>query len=160
MKRMGATLVLLLVGPGAVAEDRTRAGDRNARETVEGWVAAALAGEVDKATPLAVPDTSPATEKGVRKFKRLVSGAAVKIATVYVSEKRGQAAALSEPVTLAKANPDGRDTGVLSFRLVRVGGKWLLKDLDFDTTEKGKERLQDFRKKYSDANGLPAKPKG
>jgi hypothetical protein len=104
MKRMCATLVLLLVGPGAVAEDRPRAEGRNARETVEGWVAAALAGEVDKATPLAVPDTCPATEKGVRKFKRLVGGAAVKIATVYV---RGEAGQLPESGT--GGGPGGED---------------------------------------------------
>jgi hypothetical protein len=103
---------------------------RDARTTVEGWVAAALAGDVQKAAPLADPNTSLATEKGVKKSKGLVGGAAVKVANVYASEKRGQAVAKSEPVRLAKANPDGRDTGVPSFELVRVGGKWLLKDTE------------------------------
>jgi len=160
MQRACAILVLLIAASVVVADDKPKVKARNARETLEGWIAAALAGEVDKATPLADPNTSLAAEKGVKKFQKRLGVKALKIPTVYVSEKQGQAAAMSEAVTLTKANPDKRDSGVLSFLLIRVEGKWLLKDIDFDTKERAAVKVKDFPKQYPDAKELPPKPKG
>lgn len=160
MQRTCTILVLLIVGLGAVADDKPKVKARNARETLESWIAAALAGEVGKATPLADPRTSLAAERGVKEFQKILGVKALKIPTVYLSEKKGQAAAMSEAVKLTKADPDGRDSGVLSFKLVREQGKWLLKDIDFDTKEKATEKIKAFRKKYADAKELPPKSKG
>jgi hypothetical protein len=113
---------------------------------------------VDEAAALAVEGQSPAGKERIEEFRNLLGVKALRIAVVQASEKAGRAAAVSERVKLTKANPDGRDVGCLSFQLVQVDGRWLLKDIDFDTEARAKEKLEAFVKKHPDAKELPGKP--
>jgi hypothetical protein len=153
------TLFLLAVLPmsRAAGADKPKAENRNAREVVEGYVASALAGHVQEAAALAVPDQSPAQKTRIEEFKELLGEQALKIVSVHFSDKNGRAMAVSQPVKLTKANPDGRNMGRLVFELTRMGDKWLLKDIDFRTDEAAQERVKTFGQKYPDAKEIPAK---
>jgi hypothetical protein len=159
MKPISTVLVSLFLGAALGAEDKAKAQTRNAREVLEGWVAAAMAGNVEEAAILADQNTSLAKKKGMEEFKAMVAGKLVRILVVQFSDKKGQAAAMSEAVKIAKPNPDGRDTWYLSFKLVRKNDKWILKDIDFDTEEKAKGKMEEFGKNNPDAKEIPAKAK-
>lgn len=146
MKTPCTCLVLFIVAIPAFADEKP-----NPRRSVEGYVAAVLAGKADDAKALAVEGQSPAKAKSIEKLKALLNVKTLKISSVHASEKKGQAVAVSEAVKLTKANPDGRDTGCLVFTLVRSGGRWLLKDIDFRTEADAREKVKAFLKKNPDA---------
>jgi hypothetical protein len=152
MKHIGMVAVVLAFGGVALADDKPKP---NARSTVERYVAAALAGKVDDAVALAVAGQSPSRKERIEEFQALVAAKAVKLPTVWADETKGQAVAVSEEVKITRANPDGRDAGHLTFELIKSGGKWRVKDIDFETAEKAKEQVEKFRKKYADAKELP-----
>src|SRR4051812_19551941 len=102
MRHRGTFVALAALGTVAFAEERPGA---NAREAVEGYVAAALAGKVDDAAASAVKGQSPAAKKRVEELRKLVGAKALKITTAFASPKDGQAIAVSEPVKLTRANP-------------------------------------------------------
>ncbi len=154
MKHTRTFVVLLAVGTAAVAGEKPKP---NARDAVEGYVAAALAGKVEDAAALAVEGQSPAKKERIEQFKGLLSVKAFKITRVLVGEKKGQAIAVSEAVKLTKASPDGQDTGCLVFALVKSRDKWLVKDIDFRTEEAAKEKVNGFEKKNPGAKEIPAK---
>ena len=152
---MGLIFALALL-PGvitsAVADDVAKT---TARDGVEGYVAAALAGKVDTAIALAVKGQSPGKKERIEDFKAMLGVKALKIDRVLVGEKKGQAIAISEAVKLTKANPDGQDSGLLLFALVRSGDKWLVKDIDFRTDDQAKERVKGFETKNPDSKEIP-----
>lgn len=152
-----SVIAILAAYSATVAAEQKTAND--ARESVEDYVAATLAGKVDDAAALAVADQSPAKKKRIEEFQPLLGVKALKIVTVLTAAKKGQAIAVSEKVKITKPNPDRRDTGVLSFKLVKIKDKWLVKDIDFDTEEKAKGKVQDFGKRNPDAKEVPAKAK-
>lgn len=78
----------------------------------------------------------------------------LKMVTVHASKKHGKAIAVSEAVTLAKADPDGRDTGVLVFEILKSEDKWLVDDIDFDTEETAVTKVDGFRQMYADATAI------
>jgi hypothetical protein len=129
----------------------------DARETVEGYVHSALAGRLDEAAAFAVEGQSPSRRERIEEFRGMVGVKALKIASVVVSEKKGQAIAVSEAVKLTRANPDGRNTGALVFALVKLGDKWLVKDIDFRSVEAVKEMAKGFEKQMPDAKEIPAR---
>lgn len=153
MKSTLGFLALYVMTAAAGADDKKA----DARDAIEGYLAAALAGKAESAAALAVEGQSPSKKERIDEFKALVAVDTLKVVRVQASSKKGQAVAISEQVKLTKANPDGRDTGVLSFKLVRVNGKWLLKDIDFDTEAKAREKIDVFKKKNPDAEEVPAR---
>jgi hypothetical protein len=154
MKHVSAFIVLIALCPVARSEDKPRT---DARQAVEGYVTAALAGKVADAAALAVEGQSPAKTKGIEKFRKLVGAKTLKIDRVLASGKKGRAIAVSEAVKLTKANPDGRDSGVLVFALDKAGDNWLVRDIDFRNAADAKEKVQGFAKKNPDAKEIPAK---
>ena len=42
------------------------------------------------------------------------------------------------------------------FTLIRKDGRWLLKDIDFETEASAKEEIKDFREANPDAKEIPA----
>src|SRR5262249_19405903 len=156
MKQLSMLAVLAVLGTSAVAEDKPKP---DARTTVEGYVAAALAGKVEDAAALAVADQAPSKKKRIEEIPKLLGVKKLKITTVLAGETKGEGLAVSEKVKLTKANPDGRDTGVLTFKLVNDKGKWLVRDIDFDTEAQAMEKSKQFGKKNPDAKEVPAKSK-
>jgi hypothetical protein len=154
-----ALLALLTTSFIALADEKPKADELNARDTVEKWVAAALAGKVEEATPLADPNTSLGKEKGVKEFKEILGLKSLKVVRVSVSTKDGYAAAMSEGVKLLNQKPGKRDTGVISFKLFRVKDRWLLKDIDFDTEDRAREKIKEFIEKHADAEDIPVREK-
>jgi hypothetical protein len=156
MKRVTVVGVVLALGAGALADDKKA----NARTAVERYVAAALAGKVEEAAGLAVSGQSPSRKKNIEEFKAMVDAKKVQIPTVWADEAKGRATAVSEKVRVTQANPDGRDTGYLTFLLNKSGGEWRVKDIDFKTEKQAREQVEKFRKKYPDAKELTAKSEG
>jgi hypothetical protein len=127
------------------------------RVTVERYVAAALAGRIDDAIGLAVKGASPqspAKRERIVEFAKRLDMKAVRIPTVYAAA--GEALATSEVVKLAKAQPDGTDKGYLVFTVVKSGGGWVVKDIDFRTEQGVKEQVETFKKDHPDAIRVPA----
>lgn len=146
---MFRTLVLLAALPlVAVAEEKRK---ETPRTVLEAWLDAALSGKVEAAQALAVEGADPAKKKTIEEFQAMLRANALKVPTVLVGEKLGKALAVSEPVKVTMANPDGRDTGVMTFQVVKVKDKWRVKDIDFKTPEKAKADLADFKTKHADA---------
>jgi hypothetical protein len=152
MKPMSMVVVLLAVGTAAGADEKPKA---NARDVVEAYVAAALAGKVADAAALAVEGKSAAKKKRIEELKRLLVVKALEMNRVLVSEKKGEALAVSDTVQLTKANPDGQDRGRLVFALVKSGKKWLVRDIDFRNEEAANEKTRGFEKTNPDAKEIP-----
>jgi hypothetical protein len=149
-----ATLAAALLAAAAPAF----ADDRDARQVIEGYVAAALEGKADAAAALAEEGQSPSREKSINELKEMLGVKALKLVTVHASDGKGRAIAVSEGVKLAQANPDGRDKGLLVFELKKTDKGWLVRDIDFRTEDRAKEQVKQFLEKYADAKELPAKP--
>lgn len=155
-KRWVLLLAVLIPGSMAAAADKPKTAD--ARQALEDYVAAVLAGRTDVAAGLAVKGQSPAKPKNIKEMRKLLGGKnQLKIVTVFFSAKKSRACAVSEMVQLTKANPDKRNTGVLSFKLDKVKGKWLVRDIDFDTADKAKSKVEEFKKNNADAKEIPGK---
>lgn len=134
------------------ADDKPKA---NARQAVESYVAATLAGKVEEAAAVAVEGQSPGRKKNIEEFKALVNLKELRILAVHACDKSGRATAVSEPFTLTKANPDGSDTGCVTFLINRVKDRWLVKDIDFRSKAAAQEQVKTFLKRYPEA--MPVK---
>lgn len=153
MRRIIAAIVLTM-SPVAIARETI---DDNPRSVIEAYVAAALAGKVDAAVAMTL---RPAIDKEyVEDLNDMIEAESLEIPIVWWGEKKGQAIARTKQVKITEADPDGRDTGYLVFLLVMSDGKWLVDDIDFDTAEKAKQQVADFKKANLDAKSLPIKPK-
>lgn len=147
---MTPTLVLALLTIQAATPD--------ARAVAERYVAAALAGKTDDAAKLAVEDQSTAKPKKIEEFKDAVGKDKLALPTVFASDAKKYALAVSAPLKLAKANPDGTQVeGVLVFVLVKRGDDWRVKDIDVREPEKAKKLVEDMKRLMPDAAEL--KPK-
>jgi RNA polymerase sigma factor (sigma-70 family) len=127
------------------------------RATVERYVSAALAGKADEAVKLAVQGASPqspARKKRVAELATRVKARAIRFPTLYADAE--EAIAVSEEVRLTKGQPDGTDRGFLVFAVVKSGGRWLVKDIDFRSAEGAKGKVEKFKKKHPDARSVPA----
>ncbi|HEY8504191.1 MAG TPA: hypothetical protein VIL46_06380 [Gemmataceae bacterium] len=94
-------LALALLAPAAAAgAEPPKADARNAREVLEAYGAAALAGKTDEAAALAVPGQSPSHKERIAELKDLLGVKELKIARAYASEKKQEAVALSDKVKI------------------------------------------------------------
>jgi len=131
----------------------------NPRSTIEAYLAAALAGNIDEAVSLATEDREASSNNTLQDFKTMFDANNMKVPIVWLGEKNGRAIAVSEEVKIAESNPDGRNTGRLVFDLVKTKGKWLVDSVGFDTAERAKEQVGEFKKENPDAKSLALKPK-
>jgi hypothetical protein len=143
MKYRVLSLLLFGICSFALAEEKP-----NARQNIESYVAAALAGKVDAASLLAVPGQSPARQKTIEELQTMLGVKELKIERVLADAKTGKAIAVSEAVKLPK------DKSVVVFALVKQRDQWLLKDIDFCTADAAKEKLKDFADKNIDAKEI------
>jgi hypothetical protein len=65
---------------------------------------------------------------------------------------------MSEKAKISKPNPDGRNTGIVTFELQKLNDKWLVEDVDFDTDERAMQRHYEFLQNHPDAVKVPATP--
>jgi hypothetical protein len=162
MKRVCPVLVLLVVSSAVLADDKPKVQGGNAREAMEGWVAAVLAGKVGEADALVVPSEKDFIgEKNVKAFKELLGVTSLKVTMVCVSDKDGRAVGVSEVVKFTKRPPgaDGKNPDVLFFKFVRMKDKWLLRKIEFYPEAGAKKHVERFRTDYPDAQELPPKSK-
>src|SRR5262249_12124091 len=103
MKRL-SMFVVLVASSWAIAGQQAEQPKSNARTAVEGYVAAALAGQTGNATALAVEGQNPSRKERVEEFKALVGVKALKVVSVHASDRKGEAVAVSEPVKLTRGN--------------------------------------------------------
>ena len=155
---MPLIIAAIVLAMSAFAVARETSHD-NPRSVTEAYVAAALSGKVDDAVAIALADTTASDQKQVKELNAFIEAETLKIPIVWVGEKRGQALAVTEQVKLTEADTDGPDTGYLVFLLVKSQGKWLVDDIDFNTEERAKRQVEDFKKKNLDARSLPGKSK-
>src|SRR5262245_50793439 len=100
MHLVSSVLSLLVLGFAVLAAEPAKAGKGNPRDVLEGWIAAALAGKTEDAAKLADPKSSLGTEKQERLFKRILDGKTPTLAIFLVSQKRGEATAITEEVRI------------------------------------------------------------
>ena len=130
----------------------------NPRSTVEAYLAAALAGKTAEAASLATEDREASSVSTLQDFKKMFDVKQIKVPTLWMGEKSGRAIAVTEPVQIAEADPDGRNTGRLLFDLVKSKDKWLVDGVDFDNHVEAKVKVEEFKKTNLDARSLPLKP--
>lgn len=131
--------------------------DRNAREVVEAYVAAALAGKVADAAALATAGTAAESKEQIEEFRKTLGGTKpVVIADVLADDKQNEALAVSGQVKLAEPDPDGQDTGRLVFLLNRSSGKWSISDIDLESRTNADKEIQAFKKKHPNATEIPS----
>lgn len=108
---------------------------RNARSVVEAYVAAALAGDVEKAASLA--KNSPADPKRIRELPEFLNVQRLKIEKVYINDPskptQGLATSVAMKLDEEHKNPDGRRDGFMVFTLELTNDKWFVIDIDFET---------------------------
>jgi hypothetical protein len=129
------------------------------RQTVEKYIASALAGKVKDASALADPEKKPAREREIKELKKLIGRKSLQVASVHRTEKGGRAIARTEVIRLTEANPDGTDRGCLLISMRWQGGKWLINDIDFHPVNKAREKVDSFVKKYADASEVKPREK-
>ena len=104
----------------------------DARSVAESYIAAALAGDVNKAVTLA--KDAPADPKTIAEFPEFLNVQRLKIVTVYVNDPATptRALATSEAVRLDEEHqqPNGDRDGFIVLTLELTEGKWLVKDID------------------------------
>src|SRR5262249_37766414 len=120
---VAASALWLPIATTRAAQDK----NLDARQVAEAYVAAALLANAAEAAALAEPGQSPAGKERIQEFKELVGAKALKLVSVHATDTQGRALAVSEPVRLTKANPNGQDKGALLFTLKKVDGKWLVR---------------------------------
>ncbi len=125
--------------------------ERDPRQTVEAYLGAVVAGKMEEAAALAIPNQKPESKKRAEGLKELVGKKHIPLVSVYASESGGRAIALSEFVRLAKPNFDGQDQGRLVITLNKRDADWLIRDIDLVGEDRGKDRMSDFPQRYADA---------
>lgn len=144
-------------GPGFIPrpnQESSRDPNR-ARSAVETYVAAGLAGDTSKAAGVA--RNSPGSARQIEEFAENLNVKRLAIEWVYVSDnaKSGAALAISESVTLTDPNPDGQDTGVLVFTLVRSKDAWYVNDIDFESEKGAEDEMKRFFRQHPEVVVLP-----
>lgn len=165
MTRLAGTMILAIglavaVGsarPFAHGADEPKKTNPDARQTVQAYLAAVLAGQVDAAAALALPGSVEGSKERIEQYKELIAARTIKLASTHVSAEKGRAFAVTEVVRLTKAQPDGRDKGPLVIKVTKADGRWLVRDVDFKTEEVAKQQLKQFLEKYQDAKPVPEK---
>ncbi len=148
----------LILCCGLVAPAQQKPENHGPLDVVQAYLAAALEGRAEDAARLAKPGSSPASRKQVEEIPLLLKNKTVIIRSVFVSDSQGEALAISEPVQLAEANPDGRDTGCLTFLLDRSDGKWRVSDIDFGSETDANQDLAEFRERVPPGSQIEIMP--
>ena len=138
-------LCLLGMANSSVAQQEQ---PRNAWQTADAYLAAALAGKVEEAAAMGEAGKAPSRPKTIRdvgalKAKRL------KVVSAHANDQH--ALAVTEEVT------DDRDRKrLLQLTLVKDEDRWLIRDIDFETPDSAKEELKRFLDKNPGAKPLGA----
>lgn len=143
----------LFQGPLAQADDPKK--ERDARQTVEAYLAAVLAGKMEDTAALAIPNQKPESKKRAEGLRELKGKKAIALEKVYASENSGRAIALSEPIQLRTPNSDGEDKGRLVITLNKRGADWLVRDIDLRSEDT--DPVPNFQQRYPDAKEVPAR---
>ena len=154
---VGLTVAAGTMPSVAYAADEPKTADRDARQTVEAYLAAVLAGKVEKAAALTLPRSVEGSKKRIDEYRQRVVAKNIKLASTHVSAAKGRAFVVTEVVQLVKDKPDDPDKGALAIKLSKTDGHWLVRDVDVTTKEVAKQQLKQFLQKYQDAKAVPEK---
>jgi hypothetical protein len=128
-------------GKGAVAEPP------DARQTAEAFLDAAVAGKVEEARAHA--DTGAISENKVRDFQK----AGIKRVDISVALAGDtEALIISEPIEMEK---EGKGHVLLELR--KKDGRWRVRDIDFEPSEKAIRKQRDFLESHPEARAVKAK---
>ena len=129
----------------------------NARAVVEAYVAAALAGRVDRAASLA--QGTPARRDQIESLPQQLNVQRLVIKSAYVNDpaKPKKALATSEALKLAKKQPDGQRDGFMVLTLTMSDEGWLVTDIDFESEEGAEDELKRFREANPSAGDVPTR---
>jgi RNA polymerase sigma factor (sigma-70 family) len=131
-----------------------RARVLDARQTAMAFLTAALAGKTKEAAALGQPGQGPSRPKKVEELAPF-KGQNVAIARLHADE--ANALAVTGPVILREHR--GARKGMIQLTLVKKDGRWLVRDIDFETEESAKAELQRFLAKHPGAKQVPEKKK-
>jgi hypothetical protein len=144
--------IVLLSGTAGIATEKIHS---NPRLVIEAYVDAALAGKVDDAVSLGLPDRAASDQTQVIELYKLIDAPTVKIPAVWVSVKNGHAIAVTEQVTIKEPDLDKPESGYFVFSLEKLEDRWLVDDIDYDSEIEANEQVEEFKKANLDAESLP-----
>jgi hypothetical protein len=143
------TVLLGFINPAWSADDSSKVPD--ARQTVEKFLAAALAGRTKEAAALGEPGKSYDREAKIKEFEGLnVYGKKLTVARVLADEQA--ALAITEKVVETKKGQEG----LLSIRLIKKDKRWLIRDVDFGEKSATKN-LQRFQREHPKSKDVEPK---
>jgi hypothetical protein len=120
----------------------------NAREVVERFVAAAVAGEFVQAEKLARPGS--AAREQISELWQIEGGQDIRILDVYADT--------AEALAISSIRKGEREkAGILVVHLVNQDGAWLVDGVEHEAKDKAQETLAEFRRKHAEAKLIPAK---
>ncbi len=144
------TLSLALL-PSAAPKDPL-----NPRQVAEKYLAAALADKPEEAVKFAEDGKSTGNPEKVRKFKAVIGVEKLPLPTVFFSDKKGFALAVSDEIPFPKKAGD-LDRGVIVITLKKnKDGVWQVNDLDARSSKDAMGLLEKAKKLVDDGKELPS----
>jgi hypothetical protein len=139
-----AGLLMAACPPGADGAGEPKVEDRSARQTVEAFLKAALAGKVQEARAFVERGMVP--ENQVKELHEL---GVKELGLTSVHADDANAVAVTDKVTVRDAG--GRREGHLLLTLVKKGKRWLVRDIDFEEPGRMKQKLKRFVREHPNA---------
>lgn len=121
---------------------------RNAWQTADAYLKAALAGKVEEAAAMGEAGKAPGRPKTIKDVGAL-KVKSLKVVRAHANHQHALA------VTEEVADERGRK-GLLQLTLVKNEDRWLIRDIDFETPDSAKEEMKQFLDKNPDAKPLEA----
>lgn len=148
---MLVALGLLVAGSGAalpVAAGADEANDRerDARQTAEAFLAAALAGKAKEAAALGEPGKAWSREEKIASDFGRLNVKTVALVSLHADEEN--ALAVTDKVTSQKRE------GPLLLTLVKKEKRWLIRDVDLKTEDAAQEEVKRFQKRFPRAEAV------
>jgi len=142
---LAAVLAVVAVSSASAGARKptTTRGYLDARQTAQAYIDAATHVRVKEAIALAEPGAAPSQDKKVINFWKLGIREAV-VTSILVDED--SAVAMTQSV-----NSERVWQAPLVFRLVRIKGTWLVRDVDLVSDQSAKETFDQFREDHPKA---------
>lgn len=127
----------------------------NASSTLDAYIVAALSGETETASGLAI--NRPADTKQLAEFFGMLNVKTLAVDDLWIDNQAmpTKALAVSELLKLKPKQANGLREGSLVFTLTLVEKAWFVSDIDLESEEDAEEKLKEFRKGNPRALGLP-----
>ena len=128
-------------------------GRSNPREVAEAFFKALMNGHLRDISS-ALPE--PATQPVIDQITNALGQQKLTVATALISETKLRSLVVSEPFRITLSGETPPPLGRYELQLAETNGRWVIRDMDFETLEHAENALAEFRKLHADAREIPA----